>query len=257
MEGDEVEEVSSSQIRGLAQSWAFGDWGGGTVPSTGGQHAPSRQSSSIGPFYKPLPCRCQISPVCVCVCARVRRGHIWGCFLWLLPSLSRRKRAFHLLPHVKQGPVEPRTGLLVAARPLSPAPPSLSCTISSQILPSYPTLPRLLPLVPPTLIPGALSPGVRMTSVLTHSFSYEPQPGLVGLPVVPVLYPPASLDHPDRYLLPQVWGLLRCSVPPLRNRLSFPVTQLGSEAAVMLWPSLRLFPAQFPAPSLVAHPTPA
>ena len=69
--------------------------------------------------------------------------------------------------------------------PLSPASPGLSSTFSSQILPSYPTLPPLGGT--PTLLPGSLSLGAQMTPVLTHSFSHDPWAGLVGLPVAPLL----------------------------------------------------------------------
>ena len=70
MEGDEVQEVNL-QITGLAVKWAFRDWGRSSVPSTGGQCAPSRQSSSTVPSYKPVTRRGQISllwGVFVCVC---------------------------------------------------------------------------------------------------------------------------------------------------------------------------------------------
>ena len=76
MEGDEVQEVNL-QITGLTVKWAFRDWGGSSVPSTGGQCAPSRQSSSTVPSYKPLTRRGQISllwGVFVCVCEREREG---------------------------------------------------------------------------------------------------------------------------------------------------------------------------------------
>ena len=60
MEGDEVQEVNL-QITGLTVKRAFRAWGGGSVPSTGGQCTPSRQSSSTAPSYKHLTRRGQIS----------------------------------------------------------------------------------------------------------------------------------------------------------------------------------------------------
>ena len=72
MEGDEVQEVNL-QITGLAVKWAFRDWGRSSVPSTGGQCAPSRQSSSTVHLTNLLPGGVR-SPCCgvgLCVCVRV------------------------------------------------------------------------------------------------------------------------------------------------------------------------------------------
>lgn len=112
MEGDEVQEVNL-QITGLTVKWAFRDWGGGSVPSTGGQCTPSRQSSSTAPSYKHLTRRGQISLLWgVCVRERERRRErdegIPGSVFYDLCQVSVEENLLSFLVlQVKGAPVSP------------------------------------------------------------------------------------------------------------------------------------------------------
>ena len=106
MEGDEVQEVNL-QITGLTVKWAFRDWGGGSVPSTGGQCTPSRQSSSTAPSYKHLTRRGQISLLWG-VCVRERDEGIPGSVFYDLCQVSVEENLLSFLVlQVKGAPVSP------------------------------------------------------------------------------------------------------------------------------------------------------
>lgn len=144
-----MREVSRSQITGLRRSRAFGLWGWGwrrrCHTCTGKLCAPSMQRHSMSPFYKPLLPDVR-SPqnvcVCECVCMHVcAKGHIWGCLLWLLLSLGRKKEMFSFFsPKLTKDPwsTEQASWMLARLHLFSPSQPE---PVSSQILPSH-TPPR-------------------------------------------------------------------------------------------------------------------